>query len=182
MKRIVGGIATLVLLIGGRVQAQADPMFDVVWTGPGVSGSALLDATDIRGGRFLATSGAGTTTAAMPPFTHTGALTLIPNPNANGAPATSPGGFFSYDDVLYPDGTQVVDRSGLLFRFADNFEINIYNHGTPAVPVYVYAERLISPVPVTLTLTPVPEPGSLTLLGLAALGLGGYAWRRKALR
>jgi hypothetical protein len=31
-------------------------------------------------------------------------------------------------------------------------------------------------------LTPIPEPGSITLVGLGALGLIGYGWRRRGAR
>src|SRR5260370_11409243 len=112
--RLVWGIAALALLIGGGGQAQAD-LFELTFSGATVNGSALLDATNLGGGKWLATSGTGSVTGPA----HSGTLTLYPNPDPNGTTHSSPSGFFTYNDLIFPGQVQLVDVHGPLFLLSD---------------------------------------------------------------
>ena len=168
-------VAAVALLFAGVGQARAD-LYELTFTGATVNGSVLLDAIDLGGGTWLATSGTGSVTGAP----QSGVLTLFPNPNPPNA-VDSPSGFFLYNDLLYPNGHPVefVDVDGPLFRLPNGVEVNLFNNGSPSNPQYLYFDNTGFNQTVGLSLSAVPEPSSLVLAGLGVVSLLGYRWRRK---
>ncbi|SRR5712691_1236718 len=91
---------------------QASTLFTFTDSGSGIDISGNLTANDNGNGTFTAISGDG--------FFNGTPITLL---NASSA--------FTFDNVLYPVGTPLLDGNGLLFSFA-NHELNIYgNSGAP---------------------------------------------------
>jgi hypothetical protein len=112
----------------------------------------------------------------------------------------SPSGVFIFDNLLYPANNagnganngmgglglignpSFLDNGGLLFG-GSGLEVNIWgNGGANNYSIFAFNTTNGS-FPVSqnggATFGLVPEPASLTLLGLGALGIAGYGWRRR---
>src|SRR5580704_8262916 len=104
--------------------AYYEPLFDSTFTfviGTQV-GTGTLIAADLGGGELLATAGSLTVTGLL----DAGTYSLFPGPPTATA---SPGGFFHYDDLLFPAQNPVVDNYGLLF-LGGGLQVNLFFSGT----------------------------------------------------
>jgi hypothetical protein len=71
------------------------------------------------------------------------------------------------------DDGRIVASSGSTILLTDESLSNFstFNPGTIGITTFV---AWVQPPP-----SPAPEPGSLTLMGVGAIGLGGYGWLRR---
>jgi hypothetical protein len=152
-------------------EAASAQNYDFSFNGIGISASGTLYAP----GTFGVTPGNATT----------GSIVVTGDPNligttgtlfANSSPipgsqATSPSGFFFYDDTLYPVLNPSIDNNGLLF-LDNGYEVNIYSNGAGNF-YQIYDNTGFTVGNGSFTLTYVPEGGSFYMLALCALGLAG---------
>jgi hypothetical protein len=105
-----------------------EPLFDFAFTNAVDIGNGSLNTTDNGGGQFLATAGTVTVTAGR----DVGSYPLYP-----GGPGvtSSPSGYFTYDDLLFPSADPGVDLQGLLF-IGSGMEINIFSNGADDYEFY----------------------------------------------
>ena len=164
---VVVGLALLGGLTSG---ARATEEFQFSYSGEGVTGSGLVTAELIAPGEWLAISGTDTTSGG--PIA--GTLTLQPNPNG-AETATSPSGFFYYDNLLFPDSDPIIDNAGLLFVNGTGGEVNLFSYGPDS---YTHYDNTGFNVMVTFDQSAVPEPASLALFGVG-VGLLGWTRRRR---
>jgi hypothetical protein len=176
----VGFAATLLLLMtAGSTFAEPvlDPLFDMTWTGPYGTGSAVLTATLEGTNEYLVTSITGTQDALS--------LTLL-----------ALDAYGSNDNYIYqpPTYTNLVDFAGFAFTDGVN-DYNIFFYTLPSQS-NTYTEcssaaattctggnvndgLALSSLAITPATSPVPEPGTSGLLALGLVGLVSLAWRRR---
>ncbi|HEV2441161.1 MAG TPA: PEP-CTERM sorting domain-containing protein [Steroidobacteraceae bacterium] len=165
---------------GLSVPSQAvDPAFVLSIDLMGNDATASLNALDIGGGAFLATSGTLHVTAGA----DLGTYSLFA-----GGPAEfiSPSGAFIANDVLYyPGANPFVDTAGLLFA-GNGTEINIFGD---APGVYSFMSWNggnynvdATGIPSSVSLHEVPEPGTLALFGIGLVLLGAGAAKQRLLK
>jgi len=115
-------------LTASPLTSAFEPLFDFAFSNGIDAGNGSLNTTDNGDGLFLATAGTLTVTAGQ----DVGSYQLYP-----GGPATtsSPSGFFTYDDLLYPSVDPEIDLQGLLF-IGSGLEINIFGNGADSYEFY----------------------------------------------
>jgi hypothetical protein len=98
-----------------------------------------------------------------------------------------PGNAFNADNLIFPNGPDLVDLQGLTFKLADGTKDNIFApSNVSALPpdIYVVFERdpfgaeTSETVRFTLTAA-VPEPSTWAMMLLGFLGVGFLAYRRR---
>ena len=165
------GLLALLAVSGLTAGPARAAYFTVAFIGPGVDGSALLEATDNGNGTFTAVAGAGTLTVNGV----TTPITLVPNPNAPGGTAPFAGGLYYYDNQLLPNLDPVLTYGGLLFVTQAGVEENMFANGPGDYALYEdtpgVGETFFGPVRFSLAPAAVPEPAGLALLGVGGLGL-----------
>ena len=124
------------------------------------SGSGVLTSADLGNGSLLATAGTLNVTGDANTYS------LFPG---GPTPTPSPGGIFSYDDVLSPLQPQPIDIRGMLFLGPGPKQINIFYDNT-AIPNPQYSFwTYVAPGPINKTddpagsfipsVNPAPDPG-----------------------
>jgi sugar lactone lactonase YvrE len=122
----------------------------------------------------FATLFTGTSGANAMAFDHSGNLFVSDNCIYEFTPGGSQSIFTT--EVNGPEGL-AFDESGNLFE-ADINSGNIYEF-SPNGTQSTFASGLIHPVGLAFAPNPVPEPSTLFLLGIGAISLLGFAWRRR---
>ncbi|MGB8030145.1 MAG: hypothetical protein WCF30_10825 [Terracidiphilus sp.] len=109
--------------------AAFEPLFDYSFSISPETGNGTLNSTDELNGSYLATGG----TLVVSGASDAGSYALLP-----GGPGTtlSPGGAFTYDDLLTSTANPPIDVNGLLFT-GSGLQINIEGNGTNT---YSYAD------------------------------------------
>ena len=155
-----------------------DPAFYFMFSGPGISGSGVLNAVlNADGTSYTAISGVGKVTSSD----YTGSFELYPNPKGTGQ-STSPSGYFFYDDQLLPNVSSLVDNNGLLFVTGGSpSEINIYSNGNPTGLPDVYYTNDGFNEAITFSVAPVPLPATASIGFGMFVVFGGLAAIRKRL-
>ncbi len=115
-------------LAASPLTSAFEPLFDFAFTNGIDMGSGSLNTTDNGNGQFLATAGTLNVTAGQ----DVGSYPLYP-----GGPGTtsSPSGYFTYNNVLYPSVDPGIDLEGLLF-IGSGLEINIFSNGADNYEFY----------------------------------------------
>jgi PEP-CTERM motif len=161
--------------------AAATTIFDYSYTGFNQvdQASGTLVATDNLDGSFTAISGSGQYDGF--------AITLILNPNGTAA-ATSPSGYFNYDNQLFPLVSPVINNNGLLFSIDTGIggetELNVFSDSPfdGGYVAYLNGDGANNAGTFTIVDPPdVPEPGTFGLMA-AGLLLLGLAWMRFRIR
>jgi hypothetical protein len=142
--------------------------FNVVVSGVGTTGglSFLDTSSDYHNTDFSVPTlpAAGAIVPAGSMFTSTSRLEFVDAKFAGGSTITQDGVFYSFSaTALLPGQTQV----------------NIFDYTARDATGSPVTITLSNPVGFIFTVHSVPEPASLTMLGLGAAGLVGYARRRR---
>ncbi len=170
---LVGGAMAIVTLAATTAASAATFLYTVADT----SGTILSGqfTTDNAGDVLTLT---GTLSGGALPFTPTGPVTLVANPNFPGV-TTSPGagaGGFNYDNAYDGStGNNILtgfDNNGLLFTVG-GIEYNLFSNG--ANPYQLYNDTGVYNFEnVMFSVTAVPEAATWTMmiLGIGLLGAG----------
>lgn len=174
MKPLSWSCLVVGLLALSPQSSRADFSFEISFSGGGVQGVGILNATSNGDGSFTAVSGSAFVIGAP----RSGALTLLANPFSPSF-VISPSGFFFFDNQLFPGANPTLSEGGLLFLFADGTEVNIWGTGPST---YTYADSTGFQYDfLSFRLTLVPEPSSLTMVAVALVpGLGVWWSRRRS--
>jgi hypothetical protein len=180
MKRIQIAIIAVALVIA--VQARAS-LFDITFTSNdgGTVGSGWVSGTPNGSGVFTATGGSFEITG-NPAFSPL-AYSLIANPNAPNQ-ATSPLGYFYYDNQVLTGQNPFLSNNGLLFGGSgDGIEINLFSNG-PSSPIpggtyQLYQNNGANGANLfgEATLTAVPEASTMIAGALLLLPFGASTLR-----
>ena len=162
--------AALATAAPGTVRADVI-YWDFSFAGPGVAGSGTLitGATPDPSAPFAGGLDILAIDGTLDGARITGLI------GSSGPEATSPDGFFYYDNVFYAAGAAspagaYFDIDGLLFTTADGSD-NLYYDNSSYI---LYADGASSGTDVEFSAVdppPIPEPGTLALLGSALIGL-----------
>ena len=108
---------------------------------------------------------------------------LVANPN-HSQPVSSADGFFTYDNVLFPNAP-VLSNPGVLFNGADGFEYNLFSRNMSQFDLYQarpgvgYTRNSVGVLSLDqLSANAVPEPAQWAML-FVGFGLMGSMLRRR---
>lgn len=163
------GLTAIVLLLSGANSAHATN-FAFTFTSGLTNAYGILNAS-LNPDLVSYTATSGSVTVAGPPSV-TGTFGLFLNPNGT-AQATSPSGFFLYDNQLFPASNPTLNSNGLLFT-GNGVEINLFNQGGD-----IYYENTNFNTFGQFTLTPIPEPAFYQAGVFLALGGVGFIRNRR---
>ena len=160
--------------------SAANTIFDFSYTGFNQvdQASGTLIASDNLDGSFTAISGSGQYDGF--------AITLILNPNGR-ATATSPSGYFFYDNQLFPLASPVINNNGLLFSIdtgtGGETELNVFSDSPfdGGYVAYLNGDGANNAGAFNIVDPPgVPEPDTFGLMAAGLLLVGLAAALRRA--